>query len=145
MKQKAAQLAARWETWTVLILALVAWVIYRNGRRWWQQLTRRDEGNYQGQAPVASNPVREAELTKIAQDTYTALNSVLMIGGVTATGREWQLTQVLTLNDTELRWVAKRYEQLANGSTLRRDLENEWMPFSDVDDRLIARLNQLAL
>lgn len=149
MTEKVTRLASNWRTWAVIGGLIILWMVYRNGKRWAQQITtalgRRDEGNYAGQEPVASNPVREAELTKLAEDTYTALNSILFFGGVTATGREWQLEKVYTLNDTELRWLANRYKILANGVSLREDLEHEYMPFTDVDERLIARLQQLAL
>lgn len=145
MKQRVMRAATDWRTWTALGMIMLGFLLWRNGKRWWQQMTTRDQGNYEGQESVTSNPVREGELKQMAQDTYTALNSTLMLGGTTATGREWQLERIYALNDTELRWVAKRYEQLADGMTLHEDLDREFMPFTDVDERLIARLQQLAL
>lgn len=134
-------------TWIGLAILMVAIAIYRNGPRWWQQLKRRDLGNYTGQEPVKDNPAREAELQQMAADTYTALHSVLMLSGVTATGREFQLELLLGLNDTELRYVARYYENTANpeGVSLKQDVNDEWMPFSDVKQRLVSRLNKLAL
>lgn len=145
MKDRALGIVGKWQTWVILAAIVCAWLVYRNGRRWWAQLTNRDRGNYAGQSQVSANPAREAELEQMAQDVFVALNSTLMLGGVTATGREWTLERLLALNDTEIRWVAKRYAALAQGRSLRGDLENEWMPFSDVDERLIAKLQQLAL
>lgn len=143
--KNAISIAGNWRTWAVIGTLLIAFLIYRNGRRWLAQITRRDEGNYEGQSSVNANAARKAELEKMAQDTYTVLNSTLMLGGVTATGREWQLEQLLALNDTELRWVARRYAELDDGISLKDAVDAEYMPFSNVDERLIVKLTQLAL
>lgn len=145
MNDRVKRWAYDWRTWGIIVLLVILWMLYRNGKRWWAQLTTRDQGNYQGQPSVASNPARQAELERMAQDLYTALHSTLIIGGTTATGREWMLEQILVLNDTELRWVAQRYAEITEGTSLRQDLEDEWMPMSDLDERLIAKLDQLAL
>jgi len=131
---------------TVVALVLI-FLLWRNGRRWWVQLTRTDAGNYSGQTPVESNPDRKAELNQLARDTFTAIHSTLFLGGVTPTGREWQLEKLLQLNDTELRYVAQYYQDHVNqdGTSLRQDITDEWMPMSDVKPRLIAKLTQLAL
>lgn len=135
-----------------LILIVLVW---RNGKRWWQQLTKQDKGHYADLTSFAevqagkeqANAARQAQLEKMAQDTFTALNSTLFLGGVTATGREYQLELLMALNDSELRYVAQFYEHNASstGQSLKQDLDDEFMPATDVDERLIARLNQLAL
>lgn len=135
-----------------LILIVLVW---KNGKRWWQQLTKQDKGHYADLTSFAevqagkeqANAARQAQLEKMAQDTFTALNSTLFLGGVTATGREYQLELLMALNDSELRYVAQFYEHNASstGQSLRQDIEDEFMPATDVDERLIARLNQLAL
>lgn len=135
-----------------LILIVLVW---KHGKRWWEQLTKQDKGHYADLTSFAevqagkeqANQARQAQLEKMAQDTYTALNSTLMIGGVTATGREFQLELINALNDSELRYVAQFYENNASstGQSLKQDIDDEFMPATDVDERLIARLNQLAL
>lgn len=135
-----------------LILIVLVW---KNGKRWWEQLTKQDKGHYADLTSFAevqagkeqANAARQAQLEKMAQDTFTALNSTLFLGGVTATGREYQLELLMALNDSELRYVAQFYEHNASstGQSLRQDIEDEFMPATDVDERLIARLNQLAL
>ncbi len=142
---------------TVVVLILV-YIIWRNGKSWWDAITRQDKGNYEGQPPVtggvpstpgnpAGSPARQAELEKFARDTYAALNSTLFFGGVTATGREFQLELLNALNDTELKYVATFYEHNVNenGTSLRQDIDDEVMPATDIDERLIARLVQMAL
>ena len=135
-----------------LILIVLVW---KNGKRWWEQLTKQDKGHYADLTSFAevqagkeqANAARQAQLEKMAQDTFTALNSTLFLGGVTATGREFQLELINALNDSELRYVAQFYEHNASstGQSLKQDLDDEFMPATDVDERLIARLNQLAL
>ena len=142
---------------TIVALVLI-YIIWRNGARWWDEITRRDRGNYEGQPSVtggtpatpgnpAGSPARQAELEKFARDTYAVLNSTLFLGGVTATGREFQLELLNALNDTELKYVATFYEHNVNteGTSLRQDIEDEIMPATDIDERLIARLVQMAL
>ncbi|MBS1939746.1 MAG: hypothetical protein JST38_02575 [Bacteroidetes bacterium] len=139
---------------TLMGLVLIV-LVWKNGKRWWEQLTKQDKGHYAdltsfGEVQAGNeqaNQARQAQLEKMAQDTYTALNSTLMIGGVTATGREFQLELINALNDSELRYVAQFYEHNASstGQSLKQDLDDEFMPATDVDERLIARLNQLAL
>lgn len=139
---------------TLMGLVLIV-LVWKNGKRWWEQLTKQDKGHYADLTSFAevqagkeqANAARQAQLEKMAQDTFTALNSTLFLGGVTATGREYQLELLMALNDSELRYVAQFYEHNASstGQSLKQDLDDEFMPATDVDERLIARLNQLAL
>lgn len=138
----AVDLLKKPSTWVVIVAIVLAVTVWRNGRRWWQQLTRRDQGNYAGQPSVPSNPARQGELQQLARDTYTVINSVS-----NPFERERVLERVVALNDTELRYVAKFYQSSISESakSLREDVLSEWMPFTDVDERLVTRLNQLAL
>lgn len=127
-----------------VIIAIL--VLRRHGKRWWTQATRTDRGNYAGQEAVRNNPARQAELDQMARDAQTAMHTVLIVGGTTWTGREAVLERLLALNDTELRYVAQFYRSInESGNSLRVDVQGEWMPFTNVDERLVARLNQLAL
>lgn len=138
-----------------IIGIILIFLVWKNGKRWWDQLTKQDKGHYGALTSFEdmqagqqqNNEARQAELEKFARDTFTALNSTLFIGGVTATGREYQLELLNALGDPELRFVAQFYEHTASstGQSLRQDIEEEFMPATDVDERLIARLNQLAL
>lgn len=139
---------------TIVAIVLLV-LVWRNGPRWWQLITKRDRGNYGDLTPYSevqagkkqTNEARQAQLEQYARDTYKALNSILFIGGVTATGREYQLELINALGDPELRFVAQFYESSVSstGQSLRKDIEEELMPATDIDERLIARLNQMAL
>lgn len=133
--------------WPWVIIALILGLaVYRNGRRWIQQLTRVDRGNYAGQEAVGSNPVREGELQKMAQEAYQVIHGTLVFGGITWTGRTYILERLLQLNDTELRYVAEFYASSVNpgGESLRQDITDEW-GLGQVGTQLEAKLAQLAL
>lgn len=143
MQKKALQLLVNPATWVVVALLIIVFVFWRNGRRWWANLTRQDRGNYAGQNRVQSNPAREAELQAMAREAYRVMHILI----VTGDQRERALADLLALNDTELRYVAVFYKNSVNpeGVSMRQDIDDEWMPFTDVDEKLIARLTQMAL
>lgn len=142
-----APILKHWKPIVIALVVLIAlYLLNKNGRRWWTQLTRRDLGNYAGQSAVEENSARQAQLQAMAHDALAAMNSVLLVGGVTMTGREAMLERLLALNDTELRYVAVFYASISeDGTSLKNDVDDEYMPFSSVDEQLVARLNQLAL
>jgi hypothetical protein len=132
-------LKSKW-TWIIAAVLIAAYVLNKNGSRWYANLTRKDQGNYQGQEAVQSNPAREAELQKMAQNAYSAIN------GIPGFDRDGMLLPLLSLNDTELRYVATFYAKNVqpDGSSLKENLQDEWL-LGDTGDQLIAKLTQLAL
>ena len=136
-----------WKPIVVALLVLIAiYLVNKHGRRWWANITRRDLGNYAGQEPVRDNTARQAELQQMAHDALAAMHTVILVGGATYTGREAMLERLLQLNDTELRYVATFYASInEDGTSLKQDVDDEYMPFSSIDEELVGKLNQLAL
>ncbi len=120
----------------ILLLLLALWV-YRNGKRWWAQATRVDQGNYDNPKP---NDEREGELKRLAQDLYGAMD-----GATIAATLVPLLHQTFGLNDTELRYTAEHFVQVGDGDSLATWINDEWLPGEDIDTKLIARLNNMAL
>jgi len=138
MKPQAI-LSSKW-TWIIGAVLVAAYVLNKNGARWWVSLTRKDKGNYEGQEAVQSNPARQAQLEQMAQNAFSAIN------GIPGFDRDGMLLPLLSLNDTELRYVATFYEHNVqpDGDSLKEDLQDEWL-LGDTGDKLIAKLTQLAL
>lgn len=57
------------------------------------------------------------------------------------------LQEVSYLTDTELKYVARYYKEvlLKNKTTLYADLDDEILPGTDADDRILNRLTQMGL
>jgi hypothetical protein len=40
--------------------------------------------------------------------------------------------------------MARHYkQQVSGGNTLYEDVDNEWMPYTDLDEQLMAKLNKI--
>lgn len=125
--------------WTWIVLAIVAALIAaKHGRRWWQRLTTVDRGNYEGHSqPNAADRARlEALATRMREEIYT------MLGW---DEREEVAGQILATNDTEVRYIARYYQQIAGGNSLVSDIQGEWSWTGPNKQRLIAKLLQLNL
>lgn len=126
--------------WIVLALALVALILRGPITRAMaaiKQLAMRDGGDYSGGVEMPAEQV-----TALAQEAYTQLTA----GVVSPTARETALLAILDgTNDSELRAVAKRYKLLSRDRTLYQAIDSAWMPFSDVDERLMSRLANIAM
>ena len=81
---------------------------------------------------------RKVELKKVASNIYTAIYSTLH------TGRKLTFKAALALTENELDFMAKHYkQQVSGGNTLYEDVDNEWMPSTDLDEQLMAKLNKI--
>jgi hypothetical protein len=129
-------------TWVWVLLALLLAFLLLRGpltRAWAQlkQLAMRDGGDY---SQGATRP--DEELDAMAQEAYAQLTA----GVVNPTARERALAAILEgTNDTELRVVAKSYKLLSRDKTLYQAVDSAWMPLSDVDERLMSRLANIAM
>lgn len=84
---------------------------------------------------------RKRELEQYAQDVYDILACwYCMEGG------EAELSKLQYLNDNELEYAARYYEDFVNDDeTLYEDVDDEWLPATDIDDKLLTRLSKLGL
>jgi len=130
--------------WFWIILgSLVAFLIIR---RYWKKISSKVDsrlgtqyGDWQ-EGTITSG--RKSQLEGYAQDVYDILACWYCIEGA-----ESQLGKVAYLNDNELEYVARYYEQYVsdNGQTLYEDVDEEWLPAISTDEDLLSRLNKLGL
>ena len=135
----------------IILLAVVLWVRSRWGRisQLLQRAFARDNGDYStgltdGNGNAVSGDAasaREMELSALALEAYTQLTA----GIVNPNLREAALQALLPLNDTELRAAAKAYKFHDRDLSLYARIDSAWMPFSEVDERLMARLANIAM
>lgn len=85
---------------------------------------------------------RKKELEKFAQNIYDVLAC-----GYCMVGAEDDLLKAAALNDNELEYLARFYEQYVsdNGETLYEDVDDEWLPATDADEDLLTKLDRLGL
>jgi len=127
----------------IIVGSLIAFLIIR---RYWQKISSRVEsrlgpqyGDWQ-EGTITSG--RKKELEKYAQDVYDVLACWYCVVG----GQE-QISKIAYLNDNELEYTARYYEQFVSdkGQSLYDDVDEEWLPDTDVDDHLLTRLSKLGL
>ena len=75
---------------------------------------------------------------KLASELYTD------IYGNWGSNKVDSINNLLTLDDSELRYSAKFYKT-SYEKTMREDVSGEYMPFTDVDQELVARLLKMSL
>lgn len=131
---RSAAMAVLRSPWPWILLAIIAAAfLYRNGTRWWYNITRVDRGNYEGHQLNAADRVR---VEAIARELHRSINSW------TNAGRTQAINRALALNDTELKYLADFYASINAGGTLLTVLDNEWT-LPDAGQELIARLIQI--
>lgn len=130
-------LRSKWLWITVLVL-LAIWLLGPRIQNALRRVRMPDRGNYAGQAqPNAADRARlEALAARMREEIYTVLGW---------DEREDVAGQLLAVNDTELRYLAQFYKQIADGNSLLTDVQNEWGWFGPNKQLLIARLLQLNL
>jgi len=135
----ASKVAASKWTWIILILVLV--LLFGRGpiRRLMARLRRVDRGNYDTRL-TQDNP-RTAFLETLAEDLYAAIDGL----PAWSDKRPALFERALTINDTELRYLAQYYRQISGGNSLRTDVNGEWSVIGDSRQRLVARLLKLNL
>jgi len=130
--------------WFWIILGTIVAIIII--RRYWDKVSTKvgsrlgpQHGDWQ-EGSITTG--RKKELEKYAQDVYDVLAC-----WDCASGGEKQLQKLAYLNDNELEYVARYYENYVGdgGETLYHDIDDEWLAGTDVDDNLLTRLNKLGL
>lgn len=140
-----------WVALAVLALLLLA---RKHAARWSAALKRafaRDAGDYSigltdgaGQAVQpfsAEAEQRISEIKAMAQEAYAQMNA----GFTSPIARQSALEALLALNDTELRMAAREYNAISRNESMYSAIANEWMPFTEVDEQLMARLARIAM
>ncbi len=132
--------------WFWIILgSIVAFIIIR---RYWQKMQSKVEsrlgpqyGDWQ-EGTITSG--RKSELESYASDVYEALACFWCNHLDVA---EPALAKIAYLNDNELEYVARYYEQYVSddNQTLYEDVDEEWLGLTSVDDDLLHRLSKLGL
>ena len=121
--------------WIGLIVVIMLWVLWRN----WDKIKSRFgrvRGDFQPE-PITTK--RKGDLESLAKSAYDSIYNALGDTGDT-------LAQVNALNDTELDYLARYYEDaITRGNSLHEDVDNEFMPWDDVDESLMGKLNRLGL
>lgn len=119
--------------WIVLGIIILLLIL----RRYWDVIgdkLKPLKGDFSGTVSVE----RASELEALAD----SLNQRIT-GNYAFENREEILLQILGLNDTELlhlhKYYNKYYENMIDA------VNNEWLPFTDADERLISRLNGMGL
>lgn len=121
--------------WIGLGLLIIIFYVWRN----WDKLKSKFgviTGDFQ---PGDITDKRKGTLESLAQDTYDSIYSATGDTGDT-------LEKVNALNDSELDYLARYYKKaLTRGNTLYEDVDDEFMPWDDVDETLMGKLNRLGL
>ena len=127
-----------WIAVAVLVAGILVLKHWTKITGWLGRTFGRDFGDY-GNAPISDE--RQNELKTLARQAYN------VIYGIDLTG-SWQevYIKLLALNDAELRFTARHYEQaITRGNSLSHDIDGELKPFTDLDEQLISRLHVLNL
>lgn len=82
---------------------------------------------------------RKVFLNDLAKNLRTAIYSY---GATFDSSRESLMGRLMAINDKELIYTNAHYKTLGT-NTMFYDIENEWMPFTEVDDNLLNRLREL--
>lgn len=130
--------------WFWIILGcLVAFIIIR---RYWNKISSKVDSRlgpqYGDWQEGTITPGRKKELESYAQDVYDVLACWYCIDGA-----DQELRKLAYLNDNELEYAARYYEQYVsdNGETLYEDVDDEWLGAISTDEDLLSRLNKLGL
>lgn len=121
---------------------ILLFILYKNWAKI-KQLFGKDYGTYSqgggGYAPAGIPDGRKAEIEALAQELYDKIYGV-----TTFTDKETSFIKANALNDTELKYLAQYYKNaLTRSDSLYHDVDSEFMPFTDEDEKLMSRLSAL--
>jgi len=122
-----------WIGVAILIALLLA-------KKYWNKLAGSFQADYGDYDDGALQEARKNELEGLANELYTAMHDI-SFGSALDDDHLLQLDQ---LTDRELKYVARFYKRaITRGVSLYQDINNEWMPFTDLDEMIMARLAQI--
>lgn len=134
-----------------LIAVIVIFLIWKYQARI-RQFFSKDNGDYTlgigdtetTQATQEEKEQRKQFLRQLAEATYAAIHGIpVNYYGIELTDRVSLFKQMLALNDSELKFLANYYSVISKDETLYEAIDDEFMPFNNEDDKLLARLSKL--
>ncbi len=129
--------------WIIVILIIVGIIIYRKSDYFLQRAGSRlgkQVGDWQAGTITDG---RKKDLETIAHRLYGEIYSFTKQG---EGGTIAALQMTNTLNDNELLYVAKFYEDSTGAdNSLWFDVDDEWLPQTSSDEVLMSRLSQLGM
>jgi|GEM_PF-6162905 len=122
--------------WTILVVCIILFILWKYQGDI-KRLFRRDVSDYSADPPLTAE--RKAELDQLTQELFAEIDGVNL--------NPWRrpvLERVSKLNNTELRYLARRYPSYSDGESLKDAIDKEGIP-GDIDAKLISRLNAMNL
>lgn len=147
MKETALALFKNKWFWIALAAIIILILLWKNQNRikgWFSQIVKVDGGDYtkgigDTETVQATQQEREAKkkiIEDLARETYSRINGVGL--GLTDT-----FAKILLLNDSELKYLSDFYKTISPNESLKDAIDNEVQPFTDQDELIITRLNQI--
>ena len=124
--------------WIAVITIIVIIIIYRNLGPLIEKLKDKRVPSYA--RDEEGNVIKVTDLDKMRLDRLVIQlrEAVERFSGMDGS----DFKEVNSLTDQELEYVAKTYKS-SYGSSLFKDIDDEWLPFTNEDEKLQARLDKL--
>lgn len=126
------------QNWRIIIAIILAIVVIIIIWKFWDRIKgffRRTYGHYGQEVPE----YRKVQLEQIATQAKAAIYDPTTLSGTKAE----ILNQIFAINDDELLYLAKYYKTIAQGNSLYMDIDDEFLPGIEIDEKLMARLAAL--
>lgn len=127
--------------WIILGGIILFIIIRRKWGKFTEKASSRLGAQYGDWQEGTISEARKSQVEGLAEELYDAL----------ASWYEWEaeseLMQINALNDNELEYAARHYEEhLTNGKqSMYDDIDEEWLPATDMDEKVMTRLKRLGL
>ncbi len=128
--------------WFWIAVATIFAIFFIN--KYWNEIKRffqrSDVDLEPGESKLISSD-RKVELKAFAGELYQAIYATQNVG---VSYREDKFAEAVDLSDNELRYVSKYYRKsLTKDNWLYDDIDDETMPFTSIDEELMARLTKV--
>lgn len=127
--------------WIVVVIIIVLLIVNAHWDEWKMKLFgKKITSNYSTDSQGNVIPVTDLDkqrLDKLIRDTHSEIYGV---GSMSIS----ILENINGLTDQELEYFGKTYKQVFQTS-LYNDLDDEWLPLTDLDDKILTRLATLKL
>ena len=141
---------SRW-FWIAIIAILLFFVIRKNWgviKRFFQQSdVDKSEGEDNtipddiGSKPPGYQYSSKQEIKSLAQDIYTGIYATATEGSGFIISK---LEEANKLTNNELKYLSEHYRKFVTKDTwLYSDIDDEWMPFTTIDETMMARLTKV--